>query len=105
MENINPGSAPKGIPTSGSNTNGPAFYTVKETAQILRVGRSTLYRIIRDGDFPAVRLRSRYVVPAAVLHRLLAEAAASGSMVDPARTAAERRMARDVARLSGGESL
>jgi excisionase family DNA binding protein len=80
----------------------PAFYTVKEAAQILRVGASTLYRVIREGDFPAVRLRSRYVVPAAVMDRLLQEATESGGLVDPSRMAAERRTAREVSRLSGG---
>lgn len=81
---------------------GPAFYTVTETAQILRVGVSTLYRAIREGAFPAVRLRSRYVVPAIALDKLLAEVAETGGLVDPARMAAERRTAREVERLTGG---
>jgi excisionase family DNA binding protein len=82
---------------------GPAFYTVKETARILRVGASTLYRAIREGAFPAVRLRSRYVVPAVALDRLLAEVAETGGLVDPGRMAAERRTVRDVERLVGGD--
>ncbi|TVT60125.1 helix-turn-helix domain-containing protein [Amycolatopsis rhizosphaerae] len=81
----------------------PAFYTVREAAELLRVGASTLYRIIREGDFPAIRLRSRYVVPAAALDRLLAEAEATGSVVDPARIAAARRTAREGARIGGGD--
>ena len=79
-----------------------AFYTVREAARILRVDPSTLYRAIREDGFPAVRIRTRYVVPAAALDRLIAEAAESGGLVDPGRLAAERRTARDVARLSGG---
>jgi excisionase family DNA binding protein len=82
----------------------PAFYTVTETARILRVGASTLYRAIREGAFPAVRLRSRYVVPAVALDRLLAEVAETGGLVDPARMAAERRAANEVERLTGGAS-
>lgn len=82
----------------------PAFYTVTEAARILRVGASTLYRAIREGAFPAVRLRSRYVVPAIALDKLLAEAADTGGLVDPARMAAERRTAREVERLTGGAS-
>lgn len=109
MENKHLGSAHEGIPNSAigadKNVSRPAFYTVRETAEILRVGHSTLYRMIREGDFPAVRLRARYVVPAAVLDRLLTEAAATGGVVDPARIAAEQRAAREVARLSGGGSL
>lgn len=79
----------------------PAFYTVKEAAELLRVGASTLYRIIREGDFPAVRLRSRYVVPAEALDQLLEEAKATGSVVDPCRIAEQRRTSREVARYGG----
>ena len=80
----------------------PAFYTVREAARILRVDPATVYRAIRDDAFPAVRLRTRYVVPAAALHQLVTEAAQSGGCVDVARLAAERRTAREIARLSGG---
>lgn len=79
-----------------------AFYTVREAARILRVDPSTLYRAIREDGFPAIRIRTRYVVPAAALDRLIAEAAESGGLVDPGQLAAERRTAREVARLSGG---
>jgi excisionase family DNA binding protein len=82
--------------------NGPAFYTVREAAKLLRLGPSTLYRAIREGDFPAIRVRSRYVVPAAVLERLQAEVAESGGLVDPARLVAERRTAREIRGLNGG---
>jgi hypothetical protein len=41
-------------------------------------------------------------VPAAAVEKLAAEAANSGGCVDVARMAAERRTARDVARLTGG---
>jgi excisionase family DNA binding protein len=88
-----------------SNAGPPAFYTVKETARILRVNPSTLYQAIREEAFPAVKVRSRYVIPAAALDRLVAEVAQTGGVVDPARMVAERRLAREVARVSGGESL
>lgn len=81
---------------------GPAFYTVREAARILRVAASTLYRVIREGDFPAVQLRTRYVVPAAAIEQLLNEATATGGLVDPARIAAERRAAREFEQKSGG---
>jgi excisionase family DNA binding protein len=90
---------------NGNTQNaGPAFYTVREAARILRVAPSTLYRAIREDAFPAVRLRTRYVVPAASLDRLLAEVAETGGVVDPARMAAERRTTREMERLSGGAS-
>lgn len=80
----------------------PAFYTVSEAARVLRVAPSTLYRAIREGDFPAVRVRSRYVVPAAAVEQLAVEAAESGGCVDVAAIAAERRLAREISRLPGG---
>ena len=86
------------MPDAGS----PAFYTVREAAQILRIDPATLYRAIRDDAFPAVRVRTRYVVPAVALDKLIAEAAESGGCVDVARMAAERRTAREIERLTGG---
>ena len=80
----------------------PAFYTVREAARILRVDRATLYRAIRDDAFPVVKLRSRYVVPAAALNKLIAQAAESGGCIDVAQMAAERRTAREIERLRGG---
>lgn len=60
----------------------------------------TIYRAIRDGGFPAIRVRSRYVVPAAAVEELAARATETGSCVDVAALAAERRLAREVARLT-----
>jgi excisionase family DNA binding protein len=88
--------------TDMSNAGPPAFYTVREAARILRVDPATLYRAIREDAFPAVRVRTRYVVPATALHKLMREAAESGRCVDVARIAAERRTAREIERLTGG---
>lgn len=88
--------------TDKPDAGSPAFYTVREAAQILRVDTATLYRAIRDDAFPAVRIRSRYVVPAAALHKLIADAATSGGCVDVAQIAATRRTARELERLAGG---
>lgn len=86
------------------NAGKPTFYTVREAARIMRCNPSTLYRAIREDAFPAVRVRTRYVVPAAAVAQLAAEASESGGCVDVARMAAERRTAREVARLTGGEA-
>ena len=82
----------------------PTFYTVREAARIMRCNPSTLYRAIREGAFPAVRIRTRYVVPAAAVEKLATEAADTNGCVDVARMAAERRTAREVARVTGGAS-
>jgi excisionase family DNA binding protein len=79
----------------------PAFYTVAEAARVLRVTPATIYRAIRDDAFPAVRIRTRYVIPASAVDRLAAEAAESGGCVDVAQMAAQRRTAREVARATG----
>jgi len=88
--------------TALPQTDPPAFYTVQEAARILRVDPATVYRAIREDAFPAVRVRTRYVVPAAALHKLVTEAAESGGCVDVARLASQRRTAREIQRLSGG---
>lgn len=91
------------MPSNAENAS-KAFHTVREAAQILRVNPATLYRAIREDAFPAVRIRTRYVVPAAALDRLIAEVAESGGCVDLAQVVAERRTAREVARVTGGAS-
>lgn len=77
-----------------------AFYTVAEAAAELRVDKATLYRAIRDDAFPAVKLRARYVIPAKALEQLIDQAAATGSVVDVAQIAAERRAEREFKRMA-----
>ena len=89
------------------NTHKPAterasFYTVAETAALLRVDTATIYRAIREDAFPAIRVRSRYVIPAAAVEQLATRAAQTGSCVDVAAIAAERRLSHEVARLTEG---
>jgi excisionase family DNA binding protein len=81
----------------------PAFYTVREAAAVLRCDPATLYRAIRDDEFPVVKLRSRYVVPAQVLNQLIQDAVDTGACVDIAKIAAQRRTERDIRRLTGRE--
>lgn len=56
-------------------TNGPT----------LRVDAATVYRSIRANAFPAVRIRSRYVVPESASVEIATEAAESGGCIDLAR--------------------
>jgi excisionase family DNA binding protein len=46
-------------------TERATFYTVAEAAHLLRVDAATIYRAIREDAFPAIRVRTRYVIPAA----------------------------------------
>ena len=88
--------------TAMPNAGPPAFYTVREAAKILRCNHNTLYRAIREDAFPAVKIRTRFVVPAAAVEQLVREALESGGCVDVARIAAERRTAREIERVTGG---
>lgn len=77
----------------------PSFYTVREAAKILRCNKNTLYRAIHDGAFPAVRIRTRFVIPAAAVDQLARQAVETGVCVDVAELAAQRRDEREVRRI------
>jgi excisionase family DNA binding protein len=46
------------------------FLTVPEVARILKISEVTLYRAVRDLQFPAVKVRGRYTIPARALDDL-----------------------------------
>ena len=48
------------------------------------MSQMTLYRVIAAGEFPAVRIGRRLVVPARVLEDMAAAALATGTTVDTA---------------------
>jgi excisionase family DNA binding protein len=66
----------------------PIFHTVQEVAQILRVDAATIYRSIRAGSFPAIRIGSRYVISAAALREVAVKAVSSSTCVDLTNSAA-----------------
>ena len=49
---------------------------------ILRLDESTLYRHLRNGTFPGLKIGGRYVVPGAVIERLVDDVLATGRCVD-----------------------
>jgi excisionase family DNA binding protein len=53
----------------------------------------TVYRAIKAGEFPAIRIRGRLIVPAKALDALIDTATSTGAVVDAAEFTA-----RDVAR-------
>ena len=69
--------------TSQPTTGPPTFYDVQGVAQMFKMSRMTVYRAIRSGELPAVRIRGRWLVPAKVIEALVqsAEAAASSRTV------------------------
>ena len=90
--------------TTDKGADAPTFYTVREAARIMRIAPATLYRAIREDAFPAIRVRTRYVVPARAVEEMARRAVDSGGVVDVVGMAAERRTAREVARRIGGAS-
>ncbi|MBV7362969.1 helix-turn-helix domain-containing protein [Actinomycetaceae bacterium TAE3-ERU4] len=49
----------------------PKLATVAEIADILRVSKMTVYRMIHDGELPAIRVGRSFRVPQAVVDQLL----------------------------------
>lgn len=60
------------------------FYSVAEVASILGLSSMTVYRAIAAGEFPAVKIRGRTIVPAQAIDALAEAAMAEGAMVDAA---------------------
>ena len=79
------------------------FLTVKEAAAELRLDESTLYRHLREGRFPGVKVGGRYLVPTAVIEELAAGAMTAGHCVDIDEWTARWRDERAAAALAAGE--
>ena len=62
----------------------PRFYSVSEAADVLGMSAMTLYRAINAGEFPAVRIRGRLIVPAKALDAMADLAVAERTVVDAA---------------------
>lgn len=56
----------------------PLFYSVPEAARLIGTAPVTIYRAIREGDFPAMRIRNRVVVPARAIEELIDAVVAEG---------------------------
>ncbi|BBY99479.1 helix-turn-helix domain-containing protein [Mycolicibacterium fallax] len=52
----------------------PTVYTVDEAAAVLRVSRSTVYKMIGDGELTPTRVSRRVLIPGSEVERLLAPA-------------------------------
>ena len=69
---------------SGSASPAPRFYSVAEAALMFGISPMTLYRAISDGQFPAVRIRGRLIVPAKAVEAMSDAALAEHGVVDAA---------------------
>jgi len=62
----------------------PQFYSVAQVARMLGMSPMTLYRAIAAGEFPAVRIRGRLIVPASAIEAMADAAVSSQAAVDAA---------------------
>jgi excisionase family DNA binding protein len=46
------------------------FCTIRQTQEIMNISRPTLYRHIKSGEIPAVRVGGRVLIPASFLQEL-----------------------------------
>lgn len=69
---------------SREQTQEPRFYSVAEVAAMFGLSTMTLYRAIAAGEFPAVKIRGRVIVPAKALESMIEAATAEGALVDAA---------------------
>jgi excisionase family DNA binding protein len=96
-ENASVSTHPFGATASPAAIN---FLLVREAARIMRMDESTLYRHLRAGRFPAVKVGGRYLVPAAAVTQMADEALATGQCVIVADWAAHWRELKVAALLS-----
>ena len=54
-----------------NNAGSPQFYTVAEVAELTRVSRMTVYRMVHAGELPAIRMGGSYRVPKSAIDQLL----------------------------------
>lgn len=60
------------------------YYSVAEVAAKFGLSTMTVYRAIADGEFPAVKIRGRVIIPVRVVDAMGETAIAEGVMVDAA---------------------
>lgn len=63
----------------------PQFLTVTEVAQVMRVSKMTVYRLIHAGELPAIRVGKSFRVPQGAVEQLL-----DVTWVDSTQTGSDR---------------
>jgi excisionase family DNA binding protein len=76
---------------AGERSRKPRFYSVAEVAAIFGLSPMTVYRAIAAGEFPAVRIRGRVIVPAGAIDAMIEAATSEGALVHSTDWANARR--------------
>lgn len=58
--------------TSSGASGAPSFLTVAEVADMLRVSKMTVYRMVHSGDLPAMQVGRSFRVPERAVEQYLA---------------------------------
>jgi len=66
------------------SAGGRRFLSVSAAAEVLDLSAVTLYRALHAGEFPAVKVRGRYVIPERALDAMEEAAISTGSVIDAA---------------------
>lgn len=74
----------RGMTGPSTAPEGPKFYSVAQVAAVLGMSSMTVYRAISAGEFPAVRIRGRLIVPAKAVEAMVDAAVAERAVVDAA---------------------
>lgn len=77
--------------SGASATAGPHFYSVPQAARMIGMAPVTLYRAIRDGEFPAMRIRGRLIIPARAIDAMIDAAITENTVIDASGWAVVRR--------------
>lgn len=64
--------------TDGNHFSDVRFLTVAEVADVMRVSKMTVYRLVHSGDMPAVRFGRSYRVPESAVEQYVRRAAVDG---------------------------
>lgn len=77
--------------TTDNSERPPLFYTVPDAARLMGTAPVTLYRAIRHGDFPAMKIGRRVVVPAKAIEAMVDAAVAEQIEVAASQFSVVRR--------------
>ncbi len=66
-----PGDRAVGNNAVGNAASGSQFLTVAEVASLMRVSKMTVYRLVHNGELPAVRVGRSFRVHAKAVHDYL----------------------------------
>jgi len=68
----------------------PSLLTLKEAMAILRVGRTKIYRLLRSGEIPAIKIGKKWKIKGSELEKYINDHKYIPSQVDRGKTHQER---------------